>query len=221
MQKLIVIRIFRTTELGKIHFFPGFALMYHIAYKLCRKALSEGPRILYNVDFLIQKLPDCGRQLIMFHQKTKQISGAIFLFLQRKKVIRLKKRFPFFHITAVRNILIDLPNTTYPLSSRSIVLQRRFRLLVLFCIRRSGIAAGLLISHPQSLEAFRIILRIRYRQLVTIGILQCPFVFCLFDSQNLKHFDRFHAVPSTVSIKVFVPIEKDIKKEQKNLSAPE
>ena len=73
----------------------------------------------------------------------------------------------------------------------------------------------------QSLEAFRIILRIRYRQLVTIGILQCPFVFCLFDSQNLKHFDRFHAVPSTVSIKVFVPIEKDIEKEQKNLSAPE
>lgn len=71
--------------------------MYHIAYKLCRKALSEGPRILYNVDFLIQKLPDCGRQLIMFHQKTKQISGAVFLFLQRKKVIRLKSAFHFPH----------------------------------------------------------------------------------------------------------------------------
>ena len=192
LQKKVVIRLHRSLKLAEFQVFTPLTSADYIMDEIKREFFPQSFGIADNGKLLIQQFPDSRGQFKMLRQESQQLQTAVLFFLYGEKDIFLEKRLPARQILSAPDIPINFHGLLQPQPGWGHVPRLFFRFLFLRFFR---IFTGCLISAAQPLKPLRIVLRIGYRQLLSVSILNCPLILCDLNSQYDKAFRMFHTSP--------------------------
>ena len=194
LQEPVVIPVLRPPELGEVQILPPFAPARDVIYEIGREPLPQELRVLHDGQPPVEQLPDFRGQLEMLRQEAQQLLPAVLFLLQGQEHVIVEKGLPELHVLSGADVSVYLHGPLQP-QARGGGVPGGLLLVPLRIFRLSGVSAGLLIGPPQSLEALRVVLRVRHRQLLPVSAFQRPLILCSLDAKYPKRFLSVHIKP--------------------------
>ena len=190
----IIIRVLLPFKKGIGEPFLLGAFVLHILQEITGELFSQILHILHQGKFLVYDFPDFRGQTEVIHQKAQQAVPCFQRRLQIHTDILFQQTCPQFCIQPGGQPAIGFLHLPKPVPHRSL----RQLLLRLLRLRRQ--TQRLLISLPQTLEPFRIILRVGPRKLLSVSLLYLLFLLCGFCFQYQPYLFFVHCRITSVNL---------------------
>ena len=168
-------------------------LVQNIVYESFRKLLFKFLLIFLNKKYSVQKPPYSAWQTVIFRQIREHSPLGGFSVIQRLQHRFFHKSFPFIYVQPSRKSPVNIGHPLKKFSHRAVLHPVRLtNTAALF--QGSGICNRFFVGLPQTLEAFRIILRIHSCQKPSVCLPNQALVLGFTYPQNRKNLLNVHVI---------------------------